>query len=299
MKLNNPLILKELRKFYFEFNWSHCEVQRYLSDHYNLDVNGRTLKRWKKHLSDAFWTGPKRPVAPKKDFKASSEQVNRICRLRRKTGWGSLPLKYVFKFDLSESTYKRIIRRKGLSRGSLIENQRIHWVKWQREHPDSLWQLDAYQDENDDWILPVIDDCSRYCLGIRKMECQTTAEVTAYLESLFRVHGVPRELLTDNGVEFGGTSKNSEFDNWCKMRGIKHIRSRIHKPTTTGKVERHHQTTQNEISFCRNDFELFRYRYNHIRPHQSLNMKTPAQVYFDLQVRLKEPTKKKAQKWWG
>jgi transposase InsO family protein len=297
MKLDNPLILKDLRKFYFELNWTHAEVQQYLRDHYSLEVYLRTLKRWKKNLSDSSWTGPKRPVPPKREFKANPEQVSRICRLRKKTGWGSLPLKYVFKFDLSESTYKRIIRRKGLSRGSLIENQRIHWIKWQRDHPDSLWQLDAYQDEENNWMLPVIDDCSRYCFAIRKMDGQTTVEVTMLLEQLFKIHGVPRELLTDNGIEFGGTSKNSEFDNWCSKWGIKHIRSRIHKPTTAGKVERHHQTTQSEISFCRNDLELFRYRYNHIRPHQSLHMKTPAEVYFDLQVRLKEPTKKKAQKW--
>jgi transposase InsO family protein len=55
--------------------------------------------------------------------------------------------------------------------------------------------------------------------------------------------------------------------------------------------------TQNEIDFCNGDLELFRYRYNHIRPHQSLNMKTPAEAYFNLQNRLKESTKKKAQKW--
>jgi transposase InsO family protein len=297
MKLDNPLILKDLRKFYLEFNWSHNEVQKYLSDHYGLNVNVRTLRRWKGKLSNYSWTGPKRPVPPKQILKATPEQIHRICRLRKKTGWGSLPLKYVFKFDLSESTYKRIIRRKRLSRGSLIENQRIHWIKWQRDHPDSLWQLDAYQDEDNNWMLPVIDDCSRYCFGIHKMESQTTLEVINFLEQLFKIHGVPRELLTDNGVEFGGTSRNSEFDNWCKQKGIKHIRSRIHKPTTAGKVERHHQTTQREIDFCRGDLELFRYRYNHIRPHQSLNMKTPAEVYFDLQVRLKESTKKKAQKW--
>jgi hypothetical protein len=297
MKLDNLLILKDLRKFYLEFKWSHNDVKNYLDNHYGLNISLRTLKYWKKNLSNYSWTGPKRPVPPKRDFKATPEEVGRICRLRKKTGWGSLPLKYVFKFDLSESTYKRIIRSKGLSRGSLIENQRIHWVKWQREHPDSLWQLDAYQDDDGNWMLPVIDDCSRYCFGIRKMNGQTTAEVIEYLEQLFKIHGVPRELLSDNGVEYGGTSKNSEFDNWCKQKGIKHIRSRIHKPTTAGKIERHHQTTQKELSFCKNDLELFRYRYNHIRPHQSLNMKTPAEVYFDLQVRLKESTKKKAQKW--
>lgn len=191
MKLDNPLILKDLRKFYFEIKLSHNEVQRYLVEHYFLTVDLRTLKRWKKHLSDVSWTGPKRPVPPKRALKAAPEQIHRICRLRKKTGWGSLPLQHLFNFDLSVSTYKRIIRHNGLSRGSAMENQRVHWVKWQREHPDSLWQLDAYQDENNNWMLPVMDDCSRYCFGIHKMKSQTTLDVITFLEKLFAIHGVP------------------------------------------------------------------------------------------------------------
>ena len=35
-----------------------------------------------------------------------------------------------------------------------------------------------------------------------------------------------------------------------------------------------------EIEFCNDDLEMFRMRYNHSRPHDSLNNKTPAEVYF-------------------
>lgn len=59
---------------------------------------------------------------------------------------------------------------------------------------------------------------------------------------------------------------NSEFDKWCKEKGIKHILSKIHKPTTAGKIERFHGTHKGEIGYCNEDYELFRYRYNHIRP---------------------------------
>ena len=78
--------------------------------------------------------------------------------------------------------------------------------------------------------------------------------------------------------------------------GIKHIRSKVHKPTTAGKVERFHQTVQKELPYCNNDFEMFRYRYNHIRPHSSLHMKTPAQVHFSLKVKLNMEKFKKG-KW--
>jgi transposase InsO family protein len=287
MKLKNPIIIGELRKFYFSNSWSHSEVKAYLLDHYKLDVGLRTLKRWKKCMSDPKWKGPKVPLPPVPTLKATQNQILRICTLRKKTGWGALPLKHIFKFGYSESTYKRIIKVNGLSRGSKIENQRIHWVKWQREHPDSLWQLDGHKDDQGHWLLPVIDDCSRYCVGLKKFETLTTEIVTGYLEAIFAIHGVPRELLTDNGTEFGGLCRTSQFDQWCEKWGIKHIRARPKKPTTPGKVERHHLTFNHEITFCNGDIELFRYRYNHVRPHRSLHMKTPAQVYFDLQIRIK------------
>lgn len=286
MKLKNQLITKRLHIFYYKNKWNHKEVQTYLAENYNISVCIRTLKYWKKKIKDPSWKHPTITKPPVPSRALQEKELRKIIMLRKITGWGAIILKNIFKLECSESTIKRIIKVNGLSRGSKIENQRIHWVKWQRDHPDSLWQMDAHKDEEGNWLLPVIDDCSRYCIGIGKFKTLTTAIVTSYLEDLFKIHGVPRELLTDNGVEYGGVSKNSEFDKWCKKLGIKHIRSRVHKPTTTGKIERHHLTYKNEISYCNNDIELFRYRYNQIRPHRSLHMKTPAEVYFDLQIRI-------------
>ena len=287
MKLKNPLITKKLRIFYLEKQWSHKEVQRYLADHYNLPVCIRTLKYWKKKLNDPCWQHPQlcKPPVPQKTI--NHQNQDKIVELRKKTGWGALTIKNVFKFECSESTIRRLIKFKGLSRGSKIENQRIHWVKWQRNHPDSLWQMDGSLLDDGYWLLPIIDDCSRYNVGIKKFKSITTKRVTNFLEKLIGTHGKPREILTDNGSEFGGMWKNnSQFDEWCKKQGIKHIRSRIHKPTTAGKIERFHGTHKGEIEYCNHDYELFRYRYNHIRPHRSLHMKTPAEVYFSVHIRI-------------
>lgn len=287
MKLKNSLITDKLRIFYFENKWSHKEVQCYLIEHYSVSVCIRTLKYWKKYLNEPLWQHPKlsKPPIPKRAI--NKQNRNRIIEFREKTGWGAFPIKHVFKLKCSESTIRRLIKSKGLSRGSKIENMRIHWVKWQRDHPDSLWQMDGSKLPNGKWILPIIDDCSRYNIGMRKFKTITTRIVTNFLEELMGVHGRPREILTDNGSEFGGMWKNnSTFDKWCNEQGIKHIRSRVHKPTTAGKIERFHGTHKAEISYCNEDYELFRYRYNHIRPHRSLHMKTPAEVYFSLQIRI-------------
>ena len=132
----------------------------------------------------------------------------------------------------------------------------------------------------DKYCFAVIDDCSRYCIGLIDLKVVTTHVVIHILDELARAHGYPREILTDNENVFGLRSKHSKFDRWCRRRGIKHIRTAIHSPTTTGKIERFFQTLGNELKFCRNHQE-FRMRYNHFRPHTSLDNKSPAEVYFD------------------
>lgn len=125
----------------------------------------------------------------------------------------------------------------------------------------------------------------------------STGAVIVLLEGLIGTHGAPPEVLTDNGSEFGGSSRRSTFDRWCRDHRITHIRSGVHKPTTTGKVERFHQTAQAELPFRNQDYDLFRYRYNQIRPHESLHMQTPAAVYFSIQERLRTPSHER-QRWW-
>ena len=110
----------------------------------------------------------------------------------------------------------------------------------------------------------------------------TTENVIAFLEELIEMYGKPREILTDNGSEFGGTgSGDNGFDKWCERQGIKHIRSGIHKPTTVGKIGRLQFTIVSELPYCFNDLEYFRWRYNCDRPHRSLNGLTPNQIYFE------------------
>jgi transposase InsO family protein len=285
MKLRNPLITDKLRTFYYTNCWTHKEVQEYLEHHFCLPTSVRTLKYWKKKLEDPDWIHPTTPNPPIPGKVINPHDLTRILEFRRKTGYGAIIIKNVFNFSFSESTIKRTIKSNGLSRGSKIENKRIHWVKWQRKHPNSLWQMDGTKIDEGIWVLPIIDDCSRFCVGLAKFETMNTGIVTKFLEKLIKTHGKPREILTDNGTEFGGIWKNSsEFDKWCNDNKIIHIRSRIHKPTTAGKVERFHGTFKADMKYCKGDMELFRYRYNHIRTHRSLNMKTPAEVYFSTKI---------------
>jgi len=76
------------------------------------------------------------------------------------------------------------------------------------------------------------------------------------------------------------------FDKICRENGITHRLPKIHSPTTTGKIERLHQTLQRELLDVHGPFEsmemlqaaldAWRVEYNTDRPHQSLGMAFPA-----------------------
>ena len=70
-------------------------------------------------------------------------------------------------------------------------------------------------------------------------------------------HGVPEEILTDNGRVFTGKHQPKPatvlFDRICQNNEIKHRLTAPYSPTTTGKVERFHRTMRREF------FELATY----------------------------------------
>ena len=264
---------------------SYAKIQRCLERKYHVSVNRKTLKNWWVRYREGFWNLKDNDRKPHKLQPSLPSGIqDQVSCLRRRTGYGSYVLKKLLahrNINISESSIRRIIKRSGLSRGSKLEGSKREWVRWERKHPNTLWQLDGTQLDDKTWRLPIIDDCSRYLLGVFFYDKMNTKNVLTALNKCISVHGQPKQILTDNGSEFGGNGEgDNEFDRWCQKRKIHHIRSGVHKPTTVGKTERLHLTMNQELPYCFNDPEYFRYRYNHQRPHMSLDAKTPAQVYF-------------------
>jgi len=262
---------------------SYNQCRKILVGELHYEVSVRTLKRWNKKLENESWNFEDESKRPHRiHYKINESIEKKVFEIRSKTGWGANKIhKYVN--EISATSIKRILSENKLSKESKLKGRRLKYIRWQRKHPNSLWQADTSdQKVKDKYILSVIDDCSRYSLALIPLNQISTDIVTSIFDELIRIHGKPREILTDNGSIFGLRSKHSKFDRWCNRRGIKHIRNSVHSPTTSGKVERLFQTMANEMPFCNNDPELFRMRYNHFRPHTSLEDKSPSQVYFDL-----------------
>ena len=70
------------------------------------------------------------------------------------------------------------------------------------------------------------------------MSTTTSSQIIAELRRLFAAHGLPQQLVSDNGPQL----IFDEFATFCKMNGIKHIRCSPYHPSSNGQIERFVQT---------------------------------------------------------
>jgi hypothetical protein len=119
-----------------------------------------------------------------------------------------------------------------------------------------LWQMDVVggvllANGQECKVLTGIDDHSRFVVCAGVMERATSRAVCGHFAEAMRDHGLPQEVLTDNGKVFTGrfAAKDIEvlFDRICRENGIDHLLTAPRRPTTTGKIERFHRTLRSEF----------------------------------------------------
>jgi len=279
---------EEIRKIFFGLKikkHSYNQCRKILFAKYKFEVANRTLKRWMHKLdADDSWNLKDKSRKPKTIYgKITKEIEDKIISIRNKTGFGAE--KIASFIDLSHTTINKILKKHKLTGPTKRKKKRIKYIRFQRKHPNSLWQIDHSQQKIEDkWVVSVIDDCSRKSLTFAVTNAVTTEIVIKLIDDLIKIYGAPKQILTDNGSAYGSKSKHSKFDRALRLRGIQHIRGTVHSPTTQGKVERLFQTFKREFAFCNGDVELWRMRYNHFRPHMGLENKTPDEIYNDFSL---------------
>lgn len=280
--MKKEIIRKEFLKLRLKQK-SYKNCQKILEEEYGYKITIRTLKRWQNRFDHTEWNLIDYSRKPKVIHqKVTQEATERIIALRKRTGWGAQKLRQELpELNLSHDTINKILQRNTLILNPGKAPKLPKGVRFQRKHINSLWHIDDSEFGKQGKIIAVIDDCSRYCLGIIHLPRVNTKIATQFLEELILKFGKPHQIISDNGAPYGLKSKTSKFDRWCKKRHIEHIRTRVKRPQTNGKVERLFGTIAREIKFCNSDIDYFRYRYNHFRPHQSLKWKTPSEVFND------------------
>jgi transposase InsO family protein len=166
--------------------------------------------------------------------------------------------------------------------------------RFERATPNELWQMDFKGhfklDQGHCHPLTILDDHSRFLLGLHACQNELWQTVQAQLTQTFRIYGLPECMLMDNGSPWGDDrqSPHTILTAWLMRLGVAITHGRPYHPQTQGKDERLHRTFQAEvlnqvglhtIQECQMHFDSWRYFYNQERPHQALEQAVPAERY--------------------
>ncbi len=157
--------------------------------------------------------------------------------------------------------------------------------------PNDVWSADYKgQFKTGDGLycypLTVTDDCSRFLLGCQALTSTAGHEAKPVFTRLFKEFGLPRRIRTDNGVPFATNTLarlSSCRPGGCDWASLPEL-IEPGQPQQNGRHERMHRTLKAETTRppagnCRaqqRKFNRFRQEFNHERPHEALDMQTPA-----------------------
>jgi transposase InsO family protein len=269
-------------------------------------VSRQTMHAWLAKYEAAGLEGladrSSRPRSCPHQMPAEVEAVTAEMR-RTHLGWG--PRRIVYELARkgvtplpSESAVYRCLKRAGLIDSDGRRRRKDTWKRWERGHPMELWQMDIVggfllADGTTGKALTGVDDHSRFCVSAMLMTRERTRAVCDGLAAALRTHGIPEQILSDNGKVFTGRFNHPPtevlFDRICRENGIEHLLTAPRSPTTTGKIERFHRTLREEfltgrsfpsLRVAQNNLDEWVWHYNHERPHQNADMAPPANRFY-------------------
>lgn len=263
-------------------------------------ISRKTGYKWRRRYREKGITGladrSRRPQHSPRRSPPSIEE--KVLAVRDQYGWGARKIKACLERagegPLAKSTVHAILSRHERVTNA-PENTVGAYQRFEQERPNQLWQMDfkghfSLGSQERCHPLTVLDDHSRYSLCLQACRNEQTATVQQQLTVTFRRYGLPERMLMDNGAPWGSDLSHqfTPLTVWLLRLGIAISHGRPYHPQTQGKEERFHRSLKVEVLAQRlfRDFEHMQYRfdewrycYNHVRPHEALNMQVPANRY--------------------
>ena len=98
------------------------------------------------------------------------------------------------------------------------------------------------------------------------MALTTTARTITALRHLFATHGIPEQVVSDNGPQF----ISADFEEFMRTNGIKHSRSSPYHPASNGEVERFVRTFKEAMRAGKDDGLSLAHRLDNFLQHHPL-----------------------------
>lgn len=230
------------------------------------------------------------------------EVICEIVRLKQAhVHWGPRKIRELYRRQHgevctpSESSFKRVLKRAGLikSRRRKRSKEAGRLASGRRANaPNEVWTVDFkgwWHDSQGLRVEPltVRDEYSRMVLELRAVANAKTETIQACFDHLFDANGLPQAIRSDNGPPFACVRSLlglTRLSAWWLALGIDLERGRPGHPQDNGAHERMHLDIQRELEAGRVGrdqaaFDTWRHEFNYERPHESLGMACPGEVY--------------------
>lgn len=262
-------------------------------------VSRKTVYKWVARARQSEELGDRSRRPRGSPHQTSAEIEERVLALRdAHPAWGGRKLRAVLlregRSSPSASTITEILRRHGKLDGARSGQPR-DFQRFERESPNDLWQMDfkghfALKEGGRCHPLTVLDDHSRFSVGLVACDNERGDTVRNELVAMFRRFGLPNQMLMDNGTPWGNDRENpwTPLTVWLLKLGIRVSHGRPYHPQTQGKEERFHRTLRAEVLMgrefgnladCQASFDPWRQIYNYERPHEALGLGVPGERY--------------------
>jgi len=268
-------------------------------------ISRQTGHKWLKRFRDRGYRALEdESRRPKSSPGMTSEAVVKsvLALRKRHPSWGPRKLALILAKDLGDdgpgpATIARLLKSAGQ-----IRKRRPPVRIWhvdgrpcvEAKAPNDLWTIDFkgwWRAKNGERCEPltVRDAMSRMVLAVIVVSRTRGDVVRRVLEKLFKKHGVPRAMLMDNGspwISMRSRAGLTKLSAWLVSLGIVLYRSRPASPQDNGGHERMHRDL-NELRLSPGASkraqqplcDRWAMDFNHVRPHEALADKTPAEVY--------------------
>jgi transposase InsO family protein len=265
-------------------------------------ISRKTGYKWLKREREAGPAGlieqSRRPHhSPKQTAVATEAKV--LAVRQRHPAWGGRKIRKVLQDAGCELVPAASTITVILHRHQEIDPEEAHkhkpFQRFERAQPNELWQMDfkgyfALLCGGYCHPLTVLDDHSRFLVGLKACPNETSATVKTQLSAIFQQFGLPERILMDNGPAWGfdQNARHTTLTAWLIQLGIHISHGRPFHPQTQGKDERLNRTLQEEVIKCRvwstlsesqAIFDEWWQIYNYVRPHEALHLLTPATRY--------------------
>ena len=239
---------------------------------------------WKEYLTTGdipvVGKGVGRPVMPIEDwekelvkrfyekYRVSADTLERLIERDENKHFSHYKIhKILIELGFAEKKENKDVRKKS-------------WIRYERMHSLTAVHIDWHYDGKV-WVFGVIDDASRKILAAIECSSPTTKASIEGMKIALKF-GKIKQCISDRGSQFMNNMDGySEFQEFLKLNGIKHIKCRIKHPQSNGKIEKWFECYDKHRKAFKT-LEKFLHWYNCVRPHRSLRfeiLETPEQAF--------------------